>query len=149
MCSIMGYKGKQIPLEKFKEHFDETISRGPDMQKMVAFDGGVLGFERLSIMGLNPNGMQPFSLNNNMVVCNGEGVVVSWEAVTGATGYRLYRWNGTAWKTVKTVIGINTTSYTDRNANAVAGAKYTVQAFRNADGVNVWSDHSEAGVTAQ
>ena len=23
-------------------------------------------------MGLNPNGMQPFSLNNNMVVCNGE-----------------------------------------------------------------------------
>ncbi|MCQ2404370.1 MAG: InlB B-repeat-containing protein [Clostridia bacterium] len=79
----------------------------------------------------------------------GEGVVVSWEAVTGATGYRLYRWNGTAWKTVKTVIGINTTSYTDRNANAVAGAKYTVQAFRNADGVNVWSDHSEAGVTAQ
>ena len=79
----------------------------------------------------------------------GEGVVVSWEAVTGATGYRLYRWNGTAWKTVKTVIGINTTSYTDHNANAVAGAKYTVQAFRNADGVNVWSDHSEAGVTAQ
>ena len=79
----------------------------------------------------------------------GEGVVVSWEAVTGATGYRLYRWNGTAWKTVKTVIGINTTSYTDRNANAVAGAKYTVQAFRNADGINVWSDHQEAGVTAQ
>ena len=79
----------------------------------------------------------------------GEGVVVSWEAVTGATGYRLYRWNGTAWKTVKTVIGINTTSYTDKNVNAVAGAKYTVQAFRNADGVNVWSDHQEAGVTAQ
>ena len=79
----------------------------------------------------------------------GEGVVVSWEAVTGATGYRLYRWNGTAWKTVKTVIGINTTSYTDRSVNAVAGAKYTVQAFRNADGVNVWSDHNEAGVTAQ
>ena len=79
----------------------------------------------------------------------GEGVVVSWEAVTGATGYRLYRWNGTAWKTVKTVIGINTVSYTDTNVNAVAGAKYTVQAFRNADGVNVWSDHQEAGVTAQ
>ncbi len=81
----------------------------------------------------------------------GEGVVVSWEAVTGATGYRLYRWDTTknGWKTVKTVIGTNTTSYTDTSAKAVAGTKYTVQAFRNADGVNVWSDHQEAGVTAQ
>ena len=72
MCSIMGYLGSTLTKEDLKPFFDETISRGPDMQKMVAFDGGVLGFERLSIMGLNPNGMQPFSLNNNMVVCNGE-----------------------------------------------------------------------------
>ncbi len=81
----------------------------------------------------------------------GDGVVVSWDAVTGATGYRLYRWDAekNGWKTVKTVIGINTVSYTDHSAKAIAGAKYTVQAFRNANGVNVWSNHDEAGVTAQ
>jgi len=72
MCSIMGYLGKSLSGEDLKPFFDETISRGPDMQKIVAFDGGVLGFERLSIMGLSEAGMQPFSLNNNMVVCNGE-----------------------------------------------------------------------------
>ncbi len=72
MCSILGYLGTTLTKEDLKPFFDETISRGPDMQQITAFDGGVLGFERLSIMGLNPNGMQPFSLNNNMVVCNGE-----------------------------------------------------------------------------
>ena len=56
----------------FKEHFDATISRGPDDQRVTSFDGGILGFERLSIMGLTPEGMQPFKLNNNMLVCNGE-----------------------------------------------------------------------------
>jgi len=72
MCSIMGYLGKSLSKDDLKLYFDRTISRGPDMQKMVEFTGGVLGFERLSIMGLSENGMQPFSLNNNMVVCNGE-----------------------------------------------------------------------------
>ena len=33
---------------------------------------GILGFNRLSIMGLTPDGMQPFSLNDCLLVCNGE-----------------------------------------------------------------------------
>ena len=73
MCSIMGYLGTSISMEKFKKHFDETISRGPDMQKIVEIEsGGIIGFERLSIMGLTKEGMQPFKLNNNLLVCNGE-----------------------------------------------------------------------------
>lgn len=73
MCSIMGYKGKGLGLEEFKSHFDETISRGPDMQRIEEFgEDVILGFERLAIMGLSPEGMQPFKLNGNAVVCNGE-----------------------------------------------------------------------------
>ena len=73
MCSIMGYLGTSISMEEFKKHFDETISRGPDMQKIVGIEsGGIIGFERLSIMGLTKEGMQPFELNNNLLVCNGE-----------------------------------------------------------------------------
>ena len=73
MCSIMGYLGTSISMEEFKKHFDETISRGPDMQKIVEIvSGGIIGFERLSIMGLTKEGMQPFELNNNLLVCNGE-----------------------------------------------------------------------------
>ena len=72
MCSIMGFYGSSISRDEFKEHFDETISRGPDDQRIEEFEGGILGFERLSIMGLTPEGMQPFNLNGNKVVCNGE-----------------------------------------------------------------------------
>ena len=72
MCSIMGYLGKSITKEEFKEHFDKTTSRGPDMQRIIDIPGGIMGFERLSIMGLSEEGMQPFSLNNNYLVCNGE-----------------------------------------------------------------------------
>ena len=73
MCSIMGYNGSAITLDAFKEHFDKTISRGPDMQRIVEYGKDViLGFERLAIMGLNEEGMQPFELSQNAVVCNGE-----------------------------------------------------------------------------
>ena len=72
MCSIMGYMGSSLSEDRFKEHFDKTISRGPDMQRIISEPGLILGFERLAIMGLEESGMQPFSLNGNMVVCNGE-----------------------------------------------------------------------------
>lgn len=72
MCSIIGYQGTSISEEKLKEYFDRTISRGPDMQRFESFDGGILGFERLAIMGLTEAGMQPFNLGKNKVVCNGE-----------------------------------------------------------------------------
>ena len=69
----MGYKGSKISEERFKECFDRTISRGPDMQRISQYDGDViLGFERLAIMGLHDEGMQPFELNGSAVVCNGE-----------------------------------------------------------------------------
>ena len=72
MCSIFGYLGSSKTKEDLKPFFDRTISRGPDMSKMITLKEGVLGFERLSIMGLSESGMQPFGLNNNYVVCNGE-----------------------------------------------------------------------------
>lgn len=72
MCSIMGYAGNAISLTKFKECFDRTISRGPDMTRIVETEKSVLGFQRLAIMDLSESGMQPFALNGNYLVCNGE-----------------------------------------------------------------------------
>ncbi len=73
MCSIMGYKGVKIDIDTFSKQFDKTISRGPDMTRVTEFgDDVILGFERLAIMGLNEEGMQPFTLGSNAVVCNGE-----------------------------------------------------------------------------
>ena len=72
MCSIMGVKGHSLPLDKFKVFFERTKSRGPDMTKVEEVKGGIIGFHRLAIMGLHPEGMQPFSLGKRKVVCNGE-----------------------------------------------------------------------------
>ena len=72
MCSIMGYCSGSAVLEVFQKGFMQTISRGPDCSRIVDTGNGLLGFHRLSIMGLTPEGMQPFSLDGSYLVCNGE-----------------------------------------------------------------------------
>ena len=42
------------------------------MTRTLQTNKGYMGFNRLSIMGLTESGMQPFTLNGNAVVCNGE-----------------------------------------------------------------------------
>lgn len=72
MCSIMGMFGEVTDIEKFNEGFKETLSRGPDDTRVTQVEGGILGFHRLAIMGLSPEGMQPFKLNSKFLICNGE-----------------------------------------------------------------------------
>ena len=72
MCSIIGYCAKPLDPAAFRAGFARTGSRGPDDTRIVDVGQGVLGFHRLSIMGLHPEGMQPFERNGSFVVCNGE-----------------------------------------------------------------------------
>ena len=72
MCSIMGYCSDGAAFELFEKGFDKTVSRGPDGSKIIDTGNGLLGFHRLAIMGLHPEGMQPFELDGSYVVCNGE-----------------------------------------------------------------------------
>ncbi len=72
MCSIIGYCGAGGDLAKIKAALAYTASRGPDDSRIVDTGAGFLGFNRLSIMGLSPAGMQPFELGGSYVVCNGE-----------------------------------------------------------------------------
>ena len=72
MCSIMGYCGSSAVMEKFLTGFGRTKSRGPDDTRVVETGDGILGFHRLAIMGLHPEGMQPFESNGCYAVCNGE-----------------------------------------------------------------------------
>lgn len=72
MCSIMGYCGDTAAKECFEQGFSRTVSRGPDDTRLIDTGKGLLGFHRLAIMGLTPQGMQPFCLGNSYCVCNGE-----------------------------------------------------------------------------
>ena len=72
MCSIMGFTSSSYSEEEISIWFDRTKSRGPDMSRMEKAGDGVLCFHRLAIMGLHEEGMQPFHLDGDMCVCNGE-----------------------------------------------------------------------------
>ncbi len=72
MCSIMGFEKRSVPFEAMLEAFNRSTSRGPDMSRVEEVGQGWLCFHRLAIMGLTEAGMQPFELDGDMVVCNGE-----------------------------------------------------------------------------
>ena len=72
MCSILGYCGASARKEDAAAALAKTISRGPDDSRLIDTGKGFLGFNRLSIMGLTPEGMQPFERDGSYVVCNGE-----------------------------------------------------------------------------
>ncbi len=68
----MGWCSTAATEKEFCEGFDKTISRGPDDSRIIDTGKGILGFHRLAIMGLHPEGMQPFRLDKSYIVCNGE-----------------------------------------------------------------------------
>lgn len=71
MCSIIGLS-KCDDFEKIKKSFEKSNSRGQDGTSYYSANSALLGFKRLAIMGLNEFGMQPFSYDDKVLVCNGE-----------------------------------------------------------------------------
>lgn len=61
MCSILGFCGTDAEEGEIQTALSKTISRGPDAVRIMNTGNGWLGFNRLSIMGLTPEGMQPFA----------------------------------------------------------------------------------------
>lgn len=56
------------------------------------------------------------------------GIVITWNPVTGADGYRVYRDEGSGWKAIADV---TTTTYTDKNVTSGKSYKYTVRAMKS------------------
>ncbi|MBR1862202.1 MAG: asparagine synthase B [Lachnospiraceae bacterium] len=82
MCAILTYAG-DVNEVLFMEMLSRMKDRGPDMNRIKKIFGkrdtgdnehpvGMMGFNRLSIMGPEPSGMQPFVHNGNVLICNGE-----------------------------------------------------------------------------
>ena len=72
MCCIFSVCGPSLDLEELKKAMLKSVSRGPDDARAIRAGDGLMGFQRLSIMGLTPEGMQPFELKGSYCVCNGE-----------------------------------------------------------------------------
>ena len=72
MCTVIGYQRNKDAKDILIQALRRTKSRGPDDQRIESFGSCMLGFQRLAIMGLTDEGMQPFQLNQDALVCNGE-----------------------------------------------------------------------------
>lgn len=73
MCGILVTTDPKTDQNAFEKGLAELKDRGPDMGRIIVLKGkGILGFQRLSIMGLDETGMQPFEKDGSYVVCNGE-----------------------------------------------------------------------------
>lgn len=72
MCGIIVSTDVLTKLENFKKGLKALYDRGPDDSKIVDTGAGLLGFQRLAIMGLTKEGMQSFEKDGKYVVCNGE-----------------------------------------------------------------------------
>ena len=75
MCAIMGFSTKKLDKSEIPAYFDRTVSRGPDMSRIMDTGSGWLCFHRLAIMGLTEAGMQPFErLPSPEAAADGEGL---------------------------------------------------------------------------
>lgn len=73
MCGLTAYLGTDERVkEKLQKNFEFIKYRGPDSTNTVKDKNVFLGFHRLAIMGLTPEGNQPFAGPDFFVMCNGE-----------------------------------------------------------------------------
>lgn len=73
MCTVFAYSGRAIGLPQIRKILERTRRRGPDSEKIISPEKQLfLAFQRLSIMGIDERGMQPFEYNGMYSITNGE-----------------------------------------------------------------------------
>ena len=73
MCTVLAYRGGSIGPDGIRSVLERTRRRGPDCERILTPEPGlVLAFQRLSIMGVDERGMQPFEYKGMYSVTNGE-----------------------------------------------------------------------------
>jgi asparagine synthase (glutamine-hydrolysing) len=73
MCGIFSLLNTtDFSNEFINTQFEKGKNRGPEYSKLESFYNFNLGFHRLAINGLNEKSNQPLSINNIILICNGE-----------------------------------------------------------------------------
>jgi hypothetical protein len=77
-------------------------------------------------------------------------VTIKWNKVSGASGYRIYRYNTSTkkWSIVTTIKNGNTLTYTQSGLKSGTVYKYKVKAYTKKNGSTTWGESSETLKTA-
>ena len=85
MCGIWAYLGLcNEVIDNPERCIKQLKPRGPEQMVRVDMSGVILGFARLAINGLNPDGMQPMRDERLIWMCNGE--IYNWEQLAETYG---------------------------------------------------------------
>lgn len=71
------------------------------------------------------------------------GIQLTWEAVSDATGYRVYRWNRDIWELLHVIKHTEKTSYIDKTTEMQTEYKYMLRAYTQTNGNILLSAPSE------
>ena len=71
-------------------------------------------------------------------------LTLSWDQVSGASGYRIYQYNESteAYEKVTTISDADTTSYKITGLSSATEYQFKVRAYKKVDGVNIWGSSS-------
>jgi asparagine synthase (glutamine-hydrolysing) len=74
MCGISGVFGNidEKDIKIIKEFIELQTNRGPDSNNYLTFDNSIMGHNRLKIIDLSDNGLQPMESEKYCIVFNGE-----------------------------------------------------------------------------
>ena len=72
MCGFLTVGSQEFAITTFDESLSKIENRGPDQVASEYLYDKTWGFNRLAIMDLSSDGMQPFVHNHCVLVCNGE-----------------------------------------------------------------------------
>ena len=65
---------------------------------------------------------------------------LSWNKVSGATGYRIYRYDAKTKKYTTVKSAVTSTSFNVKNLSAATSYTFTVKAYKTVNGSTVWAD---------
>ena len=107
MCTIMCYCTPKADYSRFAGGLSRTHSRGPDDERILDTGNGLMGFQRLSIMGLTPEGMQPFLLHAGGYPAHEGRFAAPRPTFQNVDGAGLIRWKQVGVQGVKTSGGVS------------------------------------------
>ncbi|MBQ5904457.1 MAG: fibronectin type III domain-containing protein [Clostridia bacterium] len=125
-----------------------ALSKGETIYIKVQPDNGYYSPDQINYQlrvdfTANPGKVTGLKASSNKTT----SVKLSWKALDGATGYRVYRYDAASKKYV-IVATTKSTSYTVKNLKAGTSYKFVVKAYKKVDGSNLWGSTSAALTTA-
>ena len=72
MCGIWTYISNDDIMKDYYDYFMKIKHRGPDASIYTKINNVSIGFHRLSILETSFNANQPYMIDNNILICNGE-----------------------------------------------------------------------------